>query len=134
MGSDVKNNVLFALAALLEANRGKIMEANETDVQTFPDMDASMKDRLKVDDRKIDGMIRSLEEVATMADPEGRVLYGFERPDGLRVFNRTVPFGTILIIYESRPDVTIEAGATAFKAGNKILLKGVRKLFTPTAC
>ncbi len=105
------------------------MEVNETDVQTFPDMDASMKDRLKVDDRKIDGMIRSLEEVAAMVDPEGRILYEFERPDGLRIFNRTVPFGTILIIYESRPDVTIEAGATAFKAGNKILLKGGKEAF-----
>jgi glutamate-5-semialdehyde dehydrogenase len=129
MGSDIKNNVLFTLAALLETNRGKITEANKADVRTFPNMDASMRDRLKVDDRKIDGMIRSLEEVAAMADPEGRVLYEFERSDGLRVFNRTVPFGTILIIYESRPDVTIEAGATAFKAGNKILLKGGKEAF-----
>lgn len=129
MGSDVKNNVLFTLAALLETNREKIIEANEADVQAFPNMDASMKDRLKVDDRKIDGMIRSLEEVATMADPEGRILYEFERPDELRILNRTVPFGTILIIYESRPDVTIEAGATAFKAGNKILLKGGKEAF-----
>lgn len=129
MGNDIKNNVLFALAALLEANRGKIMEANEADALAFPDMDASMKDRLKVDDRKIDGMIRSLDEVAKMADPEGRILYEFERPDGLQILNRTVPFGTILIIYESRPDVTIEAGATAFKAGNKILLKGGKEAF-----
>ncbi|MGI6573669.1 MAG: glutamate-5-semialdehyde dehydrogenase [Fermentimonas sp.] len=129
MGSDVKNSVLFALAALLGANRKKIIEANEKDGRAFPDMDASMRDRLKVDDRKIDGMIRSLEEVAAMADPEGRVLYEFERPDGLRILNRTVPFGTILIIYESRPDVTIEAGATAFKAGNKILLKGGKEAF-----
>ncbi len=105
------------------------MEANEADALAFPDMDASMKDRLKVDDRKIDGMIRSLDEVAKMADPEGRILYEFERPDGLQILNRTVPFGTILIIYESRPDVTIEAGATAFKAGNKILLKGGKEAF-----
>ena len=74
MDSDIKNNVLFTLAALLETNRGKITEANKADVRTFPNMDASMRDRLKVDDRKIDGMIRSLEEVAAMADPEGRVL------------------------------------------------------------
>ncbi len=129
MDSDIKNNVLFALAALLETNREKIIEANETDVQTFPNMDASMKDRLKVDNGKIDGMIRSLEEVAAIADPEGKILYEFERPDGLHILNRTVPFGTILIIYESRPDVTIEAGATAFKAGNKILLKGGKEAF-----
>ena len=87
-------------------------------------MDESMKDRLKVDDSKIDGMINSLKEVSHQVDPEGKVLYNHLREDGLRVINKTVPFGTILIIYESRPDVTIEAAATAFKAGNKILLKG----------
>ena len=93
-------------------------------MQAFPGMDDSMKDRLKVDDKKIDGMIRSLEEVASQPDPEGRILYEFVREDRLRIVNQTVPFGTILIIYESRPDVTIEAAATAFKAGNRILLKG----------
>ena len=87
-------------------------------------MDDSMKDRLKVDHIKIDGMINSLNEVANQANPEGKVLYNHTREDGLRVINKTVPFGTILIIYESRPDVTIEAAATAFKAGNRILLKG----------
>jgi len=90
----------------------------------FPNMDDSMKDRLKVDEQKIDAMIRSLEEVAKQPDPEGKTIYEFVREDGLRIINRTVPFGTILIIYESRPDVTIEAAATAFKAGNRILLKG----------
>ena len=129
MDSKLKNSVLFSLAELLEANRAKIMEANEADARAFPDMDESMMDRLKVDNNKIDGMIRSLNEVAAQADPEGRVLHELVREDGLRVFNRTVPFGTILIIYESRPDVTIEAGATAFKAGNKILLKGGKEAY-----
>lgn len=124
MDSKLKNSVLYSLAELLERNRVKIMEANKADVRTFPDMDDSMMDRLKVDNQKIDGMIQSLNEVAAQADPEGRILHEWSRPDGLHIFNRTVPFGTILIIYESRPDVTIEAGATAFKAGNKILLKG----------
>ncbi len=100
------------------------MDANNTDMLAFPDMDDSMKDRLKVDEKKIEGMIRSLEEVALQPDPEGKILYELVREDGLRIINRTVPFGTILIIYESRPDVTIEAAATAFKAGNRILLKG----------
>ena len=129
MDSKLKNSVLFSLAGLLERNRKKIMEANEADARAFPDMDESMMDRLRVDNNKIDGMIRSLEEVAAQADPEGRMLYEFVRPDGLSVSNRTVPFGTILIIYESRPDVTIEAGATAFKAGNKILLKGGKEAY-----
>jgi len=93
-------------------------------MNAFPDMDASTKDRLKVDEKKIGGMIQSLRDVAELPDPEGKILYGYTRPDGLRIENRSVPFGTILIIYESRPDVTIEAAATAFKAGNRILLKG----------
>ncbi len=129
MNIKLKNSVLLSLSELLNKNRKKIMEANEADKLAFPDMDDSMIDRLIVDNSKIDAMIRSLKEVASQSDPEGRVLYEFERPDGLRISNRTVPFGTILIIYESRPDVTIEAGATAFKAGNKILLKGGKEAF-----
>ncbi|WP_019539063.1 glutamate-5-semialdehyde dehydrogenase [Proteiniphilum acetatigenes] len=124
MKNEQKNNVLLSLAQLLELNREKIMKVNEADISAFPDMDDSMLDRLKVDEKKINGMIRSLEEVASQPDPEGKTLYEFVREDRLRVVNQTVPFGTILIIYESRPDVTIEAAATAFKAGNHILLKG----------
>lgn len=120
----LKNSVLSSLAQLLETNREKIMEANKADMHTFPNMDDSIKDRLRVDEKKIDGMIRSLEEVASQPDPEGKTLYEFVREDRLHVVNQTVPFGTILIIYESRPDVTIEAAATAFKAGNRILLRG----------
>ncbi|MDR2815372.1 MAG: glutamate-5-semialdehyde dehydrogenase [Proteiniphilum sp.] len=124
MKNELKNSVLSSLARLLELNKEKIAEANEADMRAFPGMDDSMKDRLRVDEKKIGGMIRSLEEVASQSDPEGKTLYEFVREDKLRVVNRTVPFGTILIIYESRPDVTIEAAATAFKAGNRILLKG----------
>lgn len=120
----IKNNVLISLSVLLQQNKREILDANNVDMNSYPDMDDSMKDRLKVDEKKIDGMIQSLEDVAAQTDPEGQELYSFTREDGLRVINQTVPFGTILIIYESRPDVTIEAAATAFKAGNRILLKG----------
>lgn len=124
MDLNIKNSVLKDLSYLLDQNRDLILEANNTDINAFPEMDESMRDRLKVDYNKVDGMIKSLEEVAAQPDPEGKEIYSFIREDGLRVSNRTVPFGTIIIIYESRPDVTIEAAATAFKAGNKILLKG----------
>lgn len=124
-----KNKVLTSLAGLLKNRKEAIIEANRSDMQAFPDMDDFMRDRLKVDDQKIEAMIRSLEEVALQDDPEGKTLYEFIREDGLKVVNRTVPFGTILIIYESRPDVTIEAAATAFKAGNRILLKGGKESF-----
>ncbi|CAK7060663.1 Gamma-glutamyl phosphate reductase [anaerobic digester metagenome] len=124
-----KNNVLLGLADLLKRNKSEILRKNALDMDSFADMDESMKDRLKVDENKVDGMIRSLREVAEQEDPEGRILYDFTRSDGLRIVNRSVPFGTILIIYESRPDVTIEAAATAFKAGNRILLKGGKESF-----
>lgn len=124
MDNEQKNKVLFSLARLLEENRKEISSANELDIHFFPDMDASMKDRLRVDNKKIDGMIHAVEDMAALPDPEGKLLYEFVREDRLRIENRTVPFGTILIIYESRPDVTIEAASTAFKAGNRILLKG----------
>lgn len=123
----LKNNVLTTLSELLEHNRQNIIDANKIDMESFPEMDDSMKDRLKVDDNKIIGMIKSLQEVAQQSDPEGKELYNHVREDGLQIINKTVPFGTILIIYESRPDVTIEAAATAFKAGNRILLKGGRE-------
>lgn len=122
-----KNNVLLTLAGLLKQNEKEILDANQTDMDSVSDADISMKDRLKVDGAKVDGMIQSLQEVAQQVNPEGKVLYEHTREDGLHIINKTVPFGTILIIYESRPDVTIEAAATAFKAGNRILLKGGRE-------
>ena len=129
-----KNNVLLNLAGLLKKNKSEILLKNALDMDSFADMDESMKDRLKVDENKVDGMIRSLREVAEQEDPEGKILYDFTRADGLRIVNRSVPFGTILIIYESRPDVTIEAAATAFKAGNRILLKGGKESLHTNTC
>lgn len=130
----MKDEVLKRLAALLEENRINIIEQNKKDMESYPDMDASMRDRLKVDDKKVDGMIKSLQEVADQDDPIGKILYDLIREDGLHVVNKTVPFGTILIIYESRPDVTIEAAATAFKAGNRILLKGGKESLNTNLC
>lgn len=120
----LKNRVLATLSGLLHKNRNRIIEANIKDIKSYPDMDDSMMDRLKVDNIKIDGMIKSLDEVTHQSDPVDKELYNYVREDGLHIINKTVPFGTILIIYESRPDVTVEAAATAFKAGNRILLKG----------
>lgn len=122
-----KNDVLQTLAVLLKKHESEILAKNKIDMQSVSDLDASMKDRLKVDKTKVEGMIRSLLDVAAQIDPEGKILYEHTRDDGLQITNKTVPFGTILIIYESRPDVTIEAAATAFKAGNRILLKGGRE-------
>jgi glutamate-5-semialdehyde dehydrogenase len=83
-----------------------------------------MGDRLKLNADKIRGMVLSLGQLAEEEDPLGRERFSFEHENGLKIYNRTAPFGTVMIIYESRPDVTIEAAGIAFKSGNRILLKG----------
>ena len=125
MTTALKNAVLQDVIAQLRDRRADIIAANQRDLAAFPDpSDRAMYDRLVVDDAKVDAMIRAVEEVAAQPDPVGRVISEIERPNGLRVVNRTEPFGTVLIIYESRPDVTVEAAVIAFKAGSRILLKG----------
>jgi glutamate-5-semialdehyde dehydrogenase len=119
-----RNNVLTTMAELIASERAAILEANKMDVENYNGEDIAMYDRLKVDDVKIDGMILSLHQLIADVDPIGKELYNFTHENGLKMVNKTAPFGTILIIYESRPDVTVEAGGIAFKSGNKILLKG----------
>lgn len=119
-----KELILNNLAALIDENREEILAANRADIAECPPDDAVILDRLKVDDAKIDAMIRSVKSVATQADPQNELISTHTREDGLRIENRKVPFGTVLIIYEARPDVTIEAAAIAMKGGNRILLKG----------
>lgn len=119
-----RNNVLTTMAELIASERAAILEANKMDVENYNGEDIAMYDRLKVDDAKIDGMILSLHQLIADVDPIGKELYNFTHENGLKMVNKTAPFGTILIIYESRPDVTVEAGGIAFKSGNKILLKG----------
>ncbi|NNF36147.1 MAG: glutamate-5-semialdehyde dehydrogenase [Saprospiraceae bacterium] len=122
--SELKNKVLKSLASEIESRRQEILDANRIDVEAYNGEDASMMDRLKVGEKKIDGMLKSVLQTLSWEDPIGKVKYSYSHPDGMSIENISVPFGNILIIYESRPDVTIEAALTAFKAGNKIFLKG----------
>ena len=119
-----KNSVLSDLKELLDSNREQIIEQNRMDLDHASSLDPVLVDRLKVDDVKVDGMIKSVGDVIDMPDPTGEVIYSFTHDNGIYVENKVVPFGRVLIIYESRPDVTIEAAISAFKAGNQILLKG----------
>ena len=121
---EIRSRILLDLALLLDVQRTAIIEATKKDMSSASYEDIALMDRLKVDDGKVSSMIQSLKESAIKSNPDGRLIYEFKKEDGLLVTNKTVPFGTILIIYESRPDVTIEAAAMAFKSGNKILLKG----------
>ncbi|MCB0284601.1 MAG: glutamate-5-semialdehyde dehydrogenase [Calditrichaeota bacterium] len=119
-----KNSVLKTLAELLEKNKQQIIDANKLDIAGASDLDESLLDRLKVDEKKVTAMIDSVNQTIQLEDPENKILYMHQHPSGMKIENKTVPFGKIIIIYESRPDVTIEAAITAFKAGNRVLLKG----------
>lgn len=119
-----RNLVLHSMAKLVEQERSQIIQVNQEDLNAYDGSDLAMEERLKVDDKKVDEMILSLNQLASQEDPVGVERFHFVHDNGIRVTNKTAVFGTVLIIYESRPDVTIEAGGIAFKSGNKILLKG----------
>ena len=119
-----KNMVLMSLAELLMENKQFIIDANKEDMSLYSGNEEAMLDRLKVDEKKVLGMISSVNTVLALPDPEGKDLSSYSHENGMKVENKTVPFGKILIIYESRPDVTIEASVIAFKAGNRVVLKG----------
>ncbi len=122
--SETKNNVLKSMMNILDKRRKEIVEANKKDQDAFSRDDQALYDRLVVNDQKVDDMIRSVREVMEQEDPVGQVIEHRKLDTGLDITNKTAPFGNILIIYESRPDVTIEAAVLAFKANNKIYLKG----------
>lgn len=124
LDTNTKNNVLASMMKFIDQNRKEILEANQQDLDAFNKEDKALYDRLVVNDKKIDDMIRAVEEVKNQADPVGKVISSRNLDNGLEIINKTAPFGTIMIIYESRPDVTIEAAVLAFKANSKILLKG----------
>jgi len=121
---ETRNAVLLTMAALLEQERAAIISINKTDLEAYKGDDISMFDRLKADDKKVDEMIAAAKHLASQDDPVGVERFSFKHDNGMQVYNKTASFGTILIIYESRPDVTVEAAGIAFKSGNKILLKG----------
>ena len=121
---ETRNAVLLKMAALLEQERKAIIEINKSDLEAYEGEDISMYDRLKVDDVKVDDMITAVTHLASQDDPVGIERFSFKHDNGMQIYNKTASFGTVLIIYESRPDVTVEAAGIAFKSGNKILLKG----------
>ncbi len=124
LDKDIKNKVLDSMITIIDKERKQIIAENKKDLDAFDKEDQALYDRLVVDNAKVDGMIKAIKEVRNQEDPVGQTISDLTLDSGLKVTNKTAPFGTILIIYESRPDVTIEAAVLAFKANNKILLKG----------
>ena len=124
--SDQKNRALRAAAASLRARRHKILAANERDMRDAAahGLTSAMLDRLKLDEKRIEAMSRGLEDIERLPDPIGTVLAQWTRPNGMVIQRRRVPLGVIGIIYESRPNVTADAGALCLKSSNAVILRG----------
>lgn len=121
-----KNAALEAVADALENNREKIIQANKKDIEAARanGTKESLIDRLALDDKRITGIIESLKIILSQTDPIGEEVAGWKTPNGLTIRQVRVPMGVVAIIYESRPNVTVDAFCLAYKSGNAILLRG----------
>jgi len=124
--SAIKNRALSAAAAALRADSHLILAANAEDMRDAQSasLSAALLDRLKLDEKRVEATARGLEDIAALADPIGSVIAEWARPNGLRISRVRVPLGVIGIIYESRPNVTADAGALCLKSGNAAILRG----------
>jgi len=124
--TEKKNRVLSALERLLLAKKRSLIAENEKDVRKAEkeEMPQALIDRLRIDDKVINEMVESLRDVIQLPDPVGEIVKLWKRPSGLLVGRMRIPIGVICIIYESRPNVTIDAFSLCFKSGNGVILKG----------
>ena len=121
-----KDHALRDMAAAIRAAKRAILEANADDMVAAKakGLSAALLDRLMLDDKRVEAMAKGLEEIADLPDPVGKVLAEWTRPNGLKIARVSVPLGVIGIIYESRPNVTADAGGLCLKAGNAAILRG----------
>jgi glutamate-5-semialdehyde dehydrogenase len=121
-----KNRALIAMAAEIRRRRGDIIAANALDMEDAKakGLTAALLDRLMLNEKRVEAMATGLEEIANLPEPVGKVLAEWERPNGLKIARVSVPLGVIGIIYESRPNVTADAGGLCLKAGNAAILRG----------
>lgn len=124
--TDQKNRALLAMASAIDASVDRILEANARDVEAAETsgVAASFIDRLKLDRSRIAGISEGIRAIAGLADPVGEVISAWDRPNGLKIERVRTPLGVIGVIYESRPNVTADAGALCLKAGNAVILRG----------
>lgn len=126
MGTNEKNRVLSEISSLLRSHVTEIIGANKLDIETARanGMSEAMIDRLTLTEQRIGGMADGVDKVISLPDPVGAVIGGSDLPNGLHVIKKRVPIGTIGIIFESRPNVTVDATTLCFKAGNTVILRG----------
>ncbi|WP_029551814.1 glutamate-5-semialdehyde dehydrogenase [Thermocrinis jamiesonii] len=124
--TEVKNRTLLTAAELLDKKRDHIKEQNKKDVEyaVAQGLSPALIDRLVLNDKRIDGMIKVLKDVASLPDPVGEITRMWTLPNGLRVGRMRVPLGVIFIVYEARPNVTVEAASLCIKSSNAVILRG----------
>ena len=126
LGTEVKNKALLAMARALREREADILAANQKDLDLGQEkgLSKAMLERLMLNHERVEGMAQGLEDVAGLDDPIGKMTSVIKRPNGLMIGKRRVPLGVIGIIYESRPNVTVDAAALCLKSGNAVILRG----------
>lgn len=120
-----KNKALLSAADAMEQGAAELLAVNKRDMDALsPETSAAMHDRLLLTPERITGIVKGIREIAALPDPVGRILAEWTRPNGLKIRRVAVPLGVIGVIYESRPNVTADAGALCFKSGNAVILRG----------
>ena len=133
--AEAKAQAILAAARALREREGEILAANARDLAEAraKRLGPALLDRLALDPKRVEAIARGLEEVAALPDPVGRVLATFERPNGLKIERVATPLGVVGVIYESRPNVTADAGALCLKSGNAVVLRGGSDSFCSSA-
>jgi glutamate-5-semialdehyde dehydrogenase len=126
VATGTKNEALIRAAAAIRVRRAEILEANVRDMAAAEDaqLGGPMLDRLRLDEKRVEAIARSIEEIIELPDPIGTIVTEWDRPNGLHIQRVRVPLGVIGIIYESRPNVTADAGSLCLKSGNAVILRG----------
>ncbi|MEX0298436.1 MAG: glutamate-5-semialdehyde dehydrogenase [Kordiimonas sp.] len=129
--TEAKNKALTVAASTLRANTPKLLEANAKDIEFGQNkgLSGAMIDRLLLDENRIESIASGLEAIANLPDPVGDIIANWQRPNGLDIRRVRVPLGVVGVIYESRPNVTADAGALCLKAGNAVILRGGSESF-----
>jgi glutamate-5-semialdehyde dehydrogenase len=129
--TETKNNALRKIAEALKENSDKIIAANETDINNAREngMSEAMQDRLRLTKARIDGIVDAVFELVDLPDPVGEIVGGGVRPNGMTIEKIRVPMGVIAIIYESRPNVTVDAASLCLKSGNCCILRGGKEAY-----
>jgi len=127
----LKNDALNAIAEALVKNSAQIIAQNAVDIENAisNDMSVSMQDRLLLNESRIKAISDAVVQITKLEDPVGSIIGGGIRPNGLKIQKTRVPLGVIAIIYESRPNVTVDAAALCLKAGNVVILRGGKEAF-----